>query len=344
MKAMGFNRHGNAEVIERLDVADPVPEDNEVLIRLHYTSVNRLDMLVREGVHGMKMDMPHMPGTDIVGTVEKCGNGAKKFNEGDLVISNTVYGCAICGKCLAEEENLCAQWKCMGLQVNGAYGELVAVPERLLSRPPKMYSETELAAMPHSLPVAWRALHTLGKAMEGETVLIRGASGNTGIFSVMLAKALGLKVMAMSRSKEKAQRLKSLGADHVLDTNESADAIKDEVMSLTGGKGADIVIETSGSTLGDSVGLSAYSARVITFGTIQGFVSEINIKRLYLWNVCVMGTHNASKAEFDEAFGFASRNGIRPVIAETMPIEQAADAQRALEQSRYFGKIVLKHW
>lgn len=344
MRAMGFNRHGGADVMEIIEVDDPAPSDNEVMIRLIGTSVNRLDILAREGVHGMPMSMPHIPGTDIIGTIEKTGKAVKGFSEGETVISNTVYGCGSCDKCRAGEENLCAQWKCVGLQVDGSYGEMVCVPERLLSRPPKAYPNSELAAMPHSLPVAWRALHTLGKAREGESVLIRGASGNTGIFSVMLAKAMGLRIIAMSRSRQKAQRLKSLGAGHVLDTNAAQETIREEVMSITNGRGADIVLETSGSTLGDSVGLSAYSARIVVFGTIQGPVSEIIIKRLYLWNACITGTHNASKKEFDEAFGFASRNGIRPIIAATMPIEEAANAQRALEQSRHFGKIVLKHW
>ncbi len=344
MKAMGFNRHGGPEVMEPVEVPDPVPGDNEVLIRLSATSVNRLDILAREGVHGMQMRMPHIPGTDIVGTVEKAGRDAKKFSEGELVISNTVYGCGMCANCKSGNDNLCAKWKCYGLQVNGSYGELISVPERLLSRPNSMYSIEELAAMPHSLSVAWRAIHTLAMAKAGETILVRGASGNTGIFSILLSKAMGLNVIAMSRSKEKSEKLKKLGANHVLDSNGSADSLKEEVMSMTNGNGADIILETFGSTLGESVGLATPSARIISFGTLLGAMSEVSIRRLYLWNVSILGMHNAGKAELDAAFEFASSHNIRPVIAKKMPIERAAEAQSSLEQAEYFGKIVLEHW
>ncbi len=343
MKAIGFNRHGGADVLESLELEDPKPGSNDVIVRLYATSVNRLDILSREGVHGMKIEMPHIPGVDIVGTVEKMGKNVKKFSEGELVISNTVYGCGVCSNCVAGNDNLCSKWNCFGLQVNGSYGELLRIPERLLSKPPSIYTKTELAAMPHSLSVAWRALHTLGSPQADDNLFIRGASGNTGIFIVMLAKALGLKVITASRSKKKTEELKRLGADYVLDSNESPEAIKNNVMSITDGKGADIIIDMFGSTLNESLNFAAFSSRIISFGTISGGESKINIKRLYLWNVSLFGMHNAGKPEFDAAFEFASKNNIHPLIAKRLSITKAAEGHRSLENSEYFGKIILEH-
>ncbi len=341
---MGFDKHGSAEVIRLVELDDPKPMAGEVVIRLLSTSVNRLDTLVREGIHGLNLKMPHVPGTDIVGIIEKPGANADMFQEGEVVIGNTVYGCGTCDRCLAGQEQLCPQWKCIGLHVNGTYGELISVPERILSRPPAPYTPEELAAMPLDLSVAWRSLRALAQARSGETVLVRGASGNVGIFCIMLAKAMELKTIALTRSTEKMQKLKDLGADEVLDYTPSLDAVRKAVMSTTDDKGADIIIETFGSTLNESVELAAYSGRIITFGTILGGESKINVRRLYLRNINIFGMHNASKAEFDAAFEFASDKNIRPIIAKTFGVEDASEAQRVLEGSKLFGKIILKHW
>ncbi|MCL5008611.1 MAG: zinc-binding dehydrogenase [Candidatus Marsarchaeota archaeon] len=342
MKAMGFNRHGTSEVIEEAELKDPAPENGEVLVRLKSTSVNRLDILVREGIHGMQLGMPHVPGSDILGTVEKNGENAGMFSQGDLVLGNTVYGCGTCDKCAAGNENLCMQWKCIGLHVNGTYGELISVPERILSPAPKTYSEDELAALPLDLSVAWRALHTLSNAQTGETVLVRGASGNVGIFAIKLARAMGLNVIAATRSAEKESMLKAAGADSVISAADAI-SIKNAVMSATQDRGADIIIETMGRPLDESVNLAAYSGRIVAFGTIAGAESSINVRRLYLRNISILGMHNASKHEFDDALEFAIKKGIRPAIAKKLPITDAAEAQRCLESSAYFGKIILQH-
>ncbi len=136
------------EVLEVMELPEPELRPNDVLLRPSFTSINRLDVLVREGVHEIKFPMPHIPGADIVGKVERVGPNVKEFAEGEVVVANTVYGCGSCVHCKSGREVFCNSWKCIGLQVNGSYGELVRVPASALIRPPKFYSWEELGTMP----------------------------------------------------------------------------------------------------------------------------------------------------------------------------------------------------
>ncbi len=343
MKAVGFNRYGGPEVLETIQVDDPKPGQNDVIIRMECTSMNRFDILVREGYHGLPLPMPHVPGIDVVGTVESTGTAVEGINPGERVIANTLFGCGNCKECLANNEVLCNQWKIIGLNLWGSYGELVRVPSSVIMKPPHGYSIMELAAMPLALSVSWKALHSVAKAEQGETVAIRGASGNTGLFSIMLAKALKLNVIALSRSGEKADPLKKLGADSVVDSEKPADEVRRDVLALTEGKGADIVLEPFGSTLNESLGLARQGGRIVSYGALTGTDSQTSVKTLYLRSLKVFGFHNANMADFKEAFAFAAENKIHPVIAKTMKLEEAKEAHRLLQEAKTFGKILLEH-
>lgn len=343
MKGMGFSRYGGPEVLEMVELADPVPGAKEVVVRTIATSMNRVDILVRLGYHGLKLDMPHLPGTDVVGRVERLGSDVKGLYEGELVTANTVYGCSKCDACRAGDDQLCSEWKMVGLHTNGAYGELVKLPASIIYRPPKGFSENELAAMPLDLSLSWRIINSIGGRRAGDMVVIRGASGNLGIFATMVAKAAGMKVICLSRDENKRERLRGLGADLAIDANRSAGEIRKEVMDFSDGRGADMVVESFGATLDESIGLLRHGGKVVVFGTIAGTRSDVSIPPLYLGSVSVLGIHNASLRELRDSFEFASKNNIRPVIARVMGMEEAREAHAMLQESRMFGKIVLRH-
>lgn len=341
MRAVGINKYGGLEVLEKLEIPDPKPGKGEVVVRQSHTSVNRLDILVREGYHGLQLPMPHIPGADVSGHIESVGEGVEGFSVEDNVIANTVFGCGKCVRCLAGEENLCPEWKTIGMHIDGSYAELVKLPASVLLSPPIGFSTVEMATLPLSLSASWRAISVLGNAKQGETIVIRGASGNVGIFSVQIAKKLGLNVIALSRGETKKEQLTKLGADHVLDSSKNPQDLTKEIFEITQNKGADIVVETSGGTLGNSIGFTAHGGKVVVFGTIAGIESNVKIPPLYLRSVEVRGTHNATKKEFSEALAFAGRTGIKPIIAKQMPLEEAAAAQASLLSAENFGKIVL---
>ena len=342
MKAIGLNKFGNADVLEEMEFRDPKAGDNEVVIRTAYTSVNRLDILVRAGYMGSTLKTPAVPGADVVGTIESMGSEVIDFSVSDLVIAHTVLGCGRCRFCLSGNENLCENYRIVGRNVFGAYGELVKLPASALIKPPEYLNKEELACLPLSLPTAWRSLDVLAKAQEGNSIVIRGASGNVGILMVLLSKAMGLNVVALTRSKEKGHRLKELGADLVIDTSENADIIKD-VRDFTEGRGADFVIEPFGSTLEQSIEITRNGGKIILFGTITGSTASFDVKKLYLKSKSVIGTMVSSKYEFEEALNMLESKRIRPIIGNRFSIRDAQKAHTLLESSDNFGKIIMRH-
>ncbi|MDE1825770.1 MAG: zinc-binding dehydrogenase [Candidatus Micrarchaeota archaeon] len=343
MKAMGFYKYGGPEAIEPLEVDAPKPGDGEVVVRVACTSVNRLDILVRSGYHNLKLKMPHIPGTDMVGRVEEIGKNVSTVAVGDLVISNNLYGCGKCGQCLGKNEVLCREWTVPGMHVWGAYSELVKLPSSIVVEAPKDYSVDELGSMTLNLPVMWRCINTLAMARRGESIAIRAASGNSGLFAVLISKALGLEVIALSRSEDKRERLLKLGAGHVIDQNLDKNELTGKVLEATGGKGADIVIDPLGETLADSVAIARNGGRVVSLGVLGGTQSTIDVKSLYLKNVKIIGMHNTNMQDFIEAFDFASQNKIKPIIAQRLPMGKAREAQEILARGDCFGKIVLSN-
>lgn len=343
MKGMGFYRYGGPEVLEKVELPDPEAGPDDVVVRVISTSMNRIDMLVRLGYHGLKLDMPHLPGTDLIGEVEEVGDNVKGISEGELVTANTIFGCGKCGACKIHDDPLCSNWKMIGLHTNGTYGELVRIPASIVYRPPKGYTADELAAMPLDLSLTWKAIRSIGNGKNGDSIVIRGASGNVGIFATMLATALGMKTICISRDPDKMKKLKALGADLTIDADTTSEQIKKEVFDFTDGNGADLVMESFGSTLGDSVELVRHGGKVVLFGTIAGKESSVRIPPFYLRSVSVIGMHNANYKELSDSFEFARKQNIHPIIAKIMSIEDAREAHVMLEDSRFFGKIILQN-
>ena len=344
MKAIGFYETGGPEVLKEIDIPEPMPSRNEITIRTSFTSVNNLDILMRSGGTKMNFSLPHIPGTDISGIVEKVGEGVSGIQEGDRVVSSTVYGCGDCRQCLSGNEVLCKSWKVLGMHVWGSYAEVVKIPSFMAIKPSKRYSMEELGCMPLSLSVSWRALKVAAKAEEGETAIIFGASGNSGLFSLMLAKAMGLKTIAVTRSEKKKEPLKKAGADHIVMYNPSENgAMQNEVLNLTGGEGAEIIIDPIGNPINSSIAMLRHGGRIITFGTSANPESSLSIKKFYWKSALLIGVHNASAKELSEAFIFAEKKGIKPMISKRLPMQQAAEAHRLFSSSETFGKILLEH-
>lgn len=344
MKAMGFYNTGGPEVLQEIDVPEMLPSKGEIIIRVNFTSVNNLDVLMRSGGTKMNFNLPHIPGTDVSGIVEKIGEGVTGISEGERVISSTVYGCGSCRQCTSGNETLCKSWKVLGMHVWGSYAELVRIPSRMAIKPPKSYSQEELGCMPLSLSVSWNALKVAAKAKEGETAIIFGASGNSGLFSLMLAKAMGLKTIAVTRSEKKKPALKKAGADNVLMLNQqNPETLQKEALDLTNGEGAEIIIDPIGNPVDSSIAMLAHGGRIVTFGTSSSAESQLSIKKFYWKSASLIGVHNVSAKELNDAFMFAEKKGIKPIINSRLRVDQAQEAHRIFSSSEAFGKILMEH-
>jgi NADPH:quinone reductase-like Zn-dependent oxidoreductase len=278
----------------------------------------------------------------MVGTVievnEPSGSG---IGRGDRVIATPVIGCGYCEYCSIGEENKCDRWRMLGFQVDGTYREKIVLPVRQLIKVPHYLNDEEAASLPLSLLVSWRALRTLGDSKPGNTVLIWGASGGTGTTLVKLSIAMGLRTIAVSRSRWKADKLSSIGADLALAMGE--DDIEEEVMRFTSGRGVDLVIDYIGSqTLQKSIKLARKGGKIIVFGVESGANIDLNIRMLYLSHISLIGTHTGSRGELIKALEFIESKKITPIIDKVFSIDNVVEAHRYFESYKHFGKVVLK--
>src|SRR5215211_694427 len=212
MKAIRVDEFGGPEVLRFEDVAEPSPGAGQVVVRVKAAGVNPVDTYIRSGAHAVKPTLPYTPGMDAAGDVEAIGEGVSKVALGDRVY--------------------------VGGTISGAYAEQVLCNESQAHRLPERVSYAQGAAINVPYATAFRALFQRAKAVARESVLVHGASGGVGIASVQLARAAGLKVIGTGGTDEGRDLVAKEGAHHVLDHR--APGYLEEVLALTGGKGADV--------------------------------------------------------------------------------------------------------
>ncbi len=340
MKAVLFHEHGGPDVLRYDDIQSPRISPNEVLIKVKAVSLNRIDLIVRKGYPGLSIPLPHIPGVDLAGRIEEVGENVDGYAEGDDVIIMPVYGCGKCEYCLKGLENACSKWTMLGLKTMGTYRELINVSPRLLIRMPKNLNYKEAAALPLALLTAWHSTVTIGSLRPGKKVFIWGGSGGVGTYSVQIAKLFGAHVITTAGSNWKANKLKDLGADMVL--NHHNDDVVSEVKSHYR-DGVDIVIDYVGrNTILKSIELAKPLGKIIVFGMLTGATQEISLQRIYLKHLTIRGMHTGSKWELLEALKFVENGSIKPIIDSVYKLKEAPQAHEKMEKFGHFGKIVLE--
>jgi NADPH:quinone reductase-like Zn-dependent oxidoreductase len=228
----------------------------------------------------------------------------------------------------------------VGFQIDGLLREQAAFDEQALVRIPDYLSFSEAASLPCAAVTAWAAL-TNGRSLEaGETVLVQG-SGGVSLFALQFAKASGARVIATTSSMAKADRLRKLGADEVIDYNARPDWDV-VVRELTGGVGVARVVEVTGpSTLQRSVNCTSAGGRVFLVGFLSGFEGGLNPMSLLTGSVGVEGVSIGSRANFESLLDAMEVHAIHPVIDVEFPFAEFKKAYRHMEAGRYFGKIVI---
>ena len=324
MRAWRFHDFGDIANYGIEDVAEPEPGDGEVLIRLRYASLNPADRLLIEGKYPGAGDLPLTVGRDGSGTVEKSGEGSR-FKAGDEVIV------------LRSE---------IGITRQGTLAEFVAAPESVVAHLPKGWTMEEGAAAPLVYLTAWKALVVQGGLRKGQSVLVTGASGGVGIASVQLAKALGAKVIALSRSEEKRRRLEELGADAALD--DGASDLSQKVRAALGGKGPDVVIENlGGARLDQHIGIANLNARVMVIGLLAGRISEINLGQVLFKQVRIEGLHvgklvpTQAQDAWRRIVDTLGAAGARPIVDKIFPMGQVQEAFEHLA-GEHMGKVLVE--
>ena len=218
MKTTLFHQHGGPEVLEYTDFPTPEPKVGEVLVRLHAAALNRMDVFVRNGWPGLKLELPHINGADGAGEIAALGSDVAGFSTGERVVINPNFGCGTCEFCLNEQDNMCSNWHLLGESIRGTYAEFVCVPARQLYKLPMDFDFHQAAAAALVYQTAWHSMVKRGAVKAGETVAIVGAGGGVNSASIQIAKYLGARVAVIGSRVKKLKNAEALGADILIDS------------------------------------------------------------------------------------------------------------------------------
>lgn len=338
MKAAVFHEHGGADVLRIEDIATPVPQPGEVLIRVRAAALNHLDIWTRRGLP-MEITMPHIGGSDIAGVVEAVGAGVTGVQTGARVVVNPSLSCGECAWCRAGEESLCANYQIIGEHTNGGFAEYVSVPALNLFPIPDRYGFDQAAAAPLVFLTAWRALTSKGRVRAGNSVLVTGASGGVATAAVQIARHLGARVYALTTA-ENIERVKSLGADVVYDRD--AVDFSRQIWKDTNKRGVDVVIDSVGEVIWPaSVRALARGGRLVVYGATTGYRAELDLRAVFWKQIEVLGTTMSNRSEFEEVMRLVFSGSLKPVVDTVMPLSEIRTAHERLERGEQFGKIVL---
>jgi len=342
VKAIVIEKFGGPEVLELKNVPTPKPAAGEVLVKVHSVSVNRtLDLFVRAGKYPVKIQMPHVLGVDPAGVVTEVGEGADDLQIGDRVAVISSIHCKKCRQCLKGEEANCLASRQIGLHRWGGYAEYVAVPARNAVKLPDDLSFAEGSVVTRHFPMAFNLLVSKAELKRNEWVLVMGATGALGSSCVQVAKMLGARVIAGAGADDRVELAKTYGAE--FGVNYRQRNLADEILKITEGAGVDVICENiADPTLWPGAFNSlAIAGRLVTAGAHGGGEVKLDVKRLYMKRLRVIGAAGTNFSDVDRALQAAAASKIRAIIDRIMPLSEAGEAHRILEKNQVSGKIIL---
>lgn len=345
MHAVVFHEYGGPECLSYETLPDPEPGPDEVVIRLHEVGLNHFDIDIRAGLAGIATPLPHTLGLEGAGEVAAVGAEVRAFRPGDRVAPVFSLSAGRCGEtvcyCQRGQDNLCAVGGILGVTAPGTYAEYVKVAAHNCLPLPEGLSFEAAAAVQVTMGTAWQMLVDQIRVRPGETVLVNAAGGGIGTAAIQIARLCGARVIASAGSDDKLRRAEALGADATVNyrSTELAQAVRD----LTGGRGADAVVENvGGDILAASLAALAAGGRVATCGAHAGETVPIDIIDLFRRQLVLHGTHGAGQAQIAEVYRLVSAGALVPQIHTRMPLAEAEQAHRLAESRAFFGKILLQ--
>jgi NADPH:quinone reductase-like Zn-dependent oxidoreductase len=341
MKAIFFEQHGGPEVLKYADLSDPEPRAGEALIKVRAVALNHLDLWVRQGWKGLKLDFPHITGSDIAGEIVKVNSSTSHWSAGTRVIVNPGVNTSEDRWTRSGEDSISPGYRIIGEQLRGGMAEYVCVPLSNIFKIPDGIDFTSAAAPILVGTTAWRMLFKRAALQPGESVLIVGAGGGVNSLSILLARAAGAHVYALTSSKEKIERAKQLGAHEVINYKKTPDWDR-EITKLTKGVGVDIVIDNVGAaTISQSLRAVSPGGRVVTVGNTSGHQVSFDNRLIFTKQISLIGSTMGSKQDFIDSMEFMWRNNIKPVIDRSEALKDGIKMLKYLESGEQFGKVVL---
>jgi len=309
------------------------PAPGTVTIAIRASSINHLDLFLAQGLQ-RDVKPPRVIAADGAGVVE--ASTTPRWKPGDEVVVYPVVCDWECEWCRAGENVRCPHFGVIGEHSDGTACELLHVDERNVFPKPQALSWTEAAAFPLTFLTAWRMLTTRARLHPGEKVLVVGASAGVAVAAIRIARHLGARVFATSRSEDKRKKAVEIGAEAAFDSTDFSKAVRE----ATGG-GVDVVFEHVGpATLQESMRSLVMGGRIVTCGSTSGPKAEIMMPRLFWGQMDLLGSTMGNASEF-QAVLEAIDDGLRPVVDSVHPLGEVQAALQRLDAAEQFGKVVL---
>jgi alcohol dehydrogenase len=323
MRAVAIQQHGGVEQMKLDQWPVPKTQAGHALVEIQACGLNYMDVFVLHGMPDLPTKMPRIPGGDIAGVVREVGQGASADWMGKRVVLFPRFpGGGVLGE-----------------HGNGGLCEYISVDERQLIEIPGGVSFREAAALPIAYGTSHRMLFTRGGLKKGEKILILGASGGVGVSCVQFAKMAGAEVYAITSSDTKAAKLKALGADHAI---VSEGDFSKAVWAATGKKGVDVAVNfTGGDTWIPTQRCMAVNGRILTCGSTVDHMCTIDVRFVWFREMEIIGSRAYLPEDIEACLKLVAERALSPVIEKELPLEQAAEGVRMLEERRVFGKIIV---
>ena len=332
MKALVLRQHGGLENLEVVtDHPAPKAIDGHVVIRVKASSFNYHDVFTVRGMPGIKVPLPVVIGLDMAGEITEVGPGVTGWKAGDRVLVNPVN----------KKKGL------MGEMLDGGMAEYCLVAADQLIAMPAGVSFEDAASLPVAYGTAHRMLITHNTVKQGDRVVILGASGGVGTGCVILAKHLGAEVIACTSSAEKMQKLKELGADEVInvkDTDFSKWAVEKygKPQRRTYDGGVDVVINfTGGDTWHPSLRCLKRGGKLLVCGATAGYDPKEDLRYIWSFELQVIGSNSFYDDNLQALMQLIAEGKMKPVIDKVLPLEQASEGLRLIQDREVIGKVVV---
>jgi 2-desacetyl-2-hydroxyethyl bacteriochlorophyllide A dehydrogenase len=342
MRAVVLERHGGPELLQVVELPDPIAGPGEVVVDVAAVAVNRLDLWVRTDVgHAYAAKLPLIPGYDIAGTVRALGEGVAEVAVGDRVYVHYDFSCGRCAYCLEGDEAACADYGVMGVNHDGGYAERVVAPVRNLFAIADSLPLEVAAAAGSVYLTAYHMLFSRAGLRPGERVLVTAAGSGVGAAAIALARYAGARVFTTASTEAKRARAEATGAEAVLDPTRPGWA--DELRALTGGLGVDVVVDHVGrAVFAEALRALANKGRIVLCGASSGGDVELDLIDLFSRQISVIGSSDGSRRELYEVLRLLGEGRIdRPPIEAVLPLERASEAQELLASRAHFGRVLL---
>jgi NADPH:quinone reductase-like Zn-dependent oxidoreductase len=343
VKAVHYSRFGPPEVLQLVELPDPEPGAADVVVRVAATSLNRLDVVQRNGWYTLPgYALPHVPGMDVAGEVAAVGAGVDSVRVGDRVVIDPSLSEVADDSKLGGRGDLYGELGVIGGTLDGGYAELCLAPASHVYRLPDGMGMLVAAVFPTAWLTAWHALIEMGNLQAGETVMMHAAGSGVSVAALHIAKWRGATVLATAGSDDKCDQARALGADAVC--NNRTDDVAGFARAFTEGVGVDMVLEHVGPALfGPSLFAIKPRGRLVTCGNTTGDTATIpSLGYLFHSGISIIGSDPYRYREFADAWKVYCELRPPATVDTELPLADAAEAHRRMEAGTFFGKLVLR--